>query len=65
MNNYFVAERLGQEHVREALREADRARLARLAQADGERNSIWSTVREMVRGKVMPDAAGAREVPGL
>ena len=61
MNNYFVTERLAQEHVNEVLREADRARLARLAETNGERNTIWSKVR----GKVMPDAAGAREVPSL
>lgn len=61
MNNYFVMERLGEEHMKEAMREADRARMARQARTSPEQDSLWSKVR----GKVMPDAAGAREVPSL
>ena len=61
MNNYFVVERLGQQRIDEALREADRARLAKLAETDRTSNPVWSKVS----GKVMLDAAGAREVPSL
>lgn len=61
MNNYFLVERLGQQRINEALREADRARLAKLAETDRKSDPVWSKVR----GEVMPDAAGAREVPSL
>ena len=61
MNNYYVVERLSQQRINEALREADRARLAKLAETDRTSNPVWSKVS----GKVMLDAAGAREVPSL
>jgi len=40
MNNYFVVERLGHEHLRDARREADRAKLARLTESGRERDSF-------------------------
>ena len=64
VNNYFVVERLGCEHLAEALREADRSRLARLAETARRRMEkvSWSKIRGRV---MMPDAAGAREMPSL
>ncbi len=60
-SNYFVTERLSWEHAAEALRNADRARLVKLAETSDDGQWSWSKAR----GKVMPDAAGAREVPSL
>jgi hypothetical protein len=61
MSNYFVTERLGQERMAEALREAHHSRLARLAEENRER----SLERRQPERKVVPNAAGAREVPSL
>jgi len=63
MMNHYVNERLGLERMAEALRAAEDARRARLAEAgqDGGSEGFWSKVG----GRMMPDAAGAREVPGL
>jgi hypothetical protein len=61
MDNYFVNERLGRQRMSEAMREADHVRLVRMAESSGDRD----TVQNEFRGKVIPDAAGAREVPGL
>lgn len=61
MNNYFVNERLGRQRMNEALREADRVRLVRMAEARNELDPD----RNKFRGKVIPDAAGAREVSSL
>ena len=61
MHNYLIVEPLGQQHVEESLREADRARLVRLAETDREPHSV----RKQTRGGMMPDAAGARQVPSL
>jgi hypothetical protein len=63
MINHYVSERLGLERMAEALRVAEDARRARLAEAgqSEERKGFWSTVG----GRMMPDAAGAREVPSL
>ena len=58
--NYFVIERLGLQRMNEAIREADRARLVRMAESNHDQDPDRS-----LRGKVMPDAAGAREVPSL
>jgi hypothetical protein len=63
MMNPYVCERLGIERMAEALRAAEDARRVRLAESGrGEESTgFWSKVG----GRVMPDAAGAREVPGL
>jgi hypothetical protein len=47
--------------MNEALREADRVRLVRMAEARNELDPD----RNKFRGKVIPDAAGAREVSSL
>lgn len=59
--NYFVNERLGLQRMNEAMREADHTRLVRMAESSRDQDPD----RSSVRGRVMPDAAGAREVPSL
>ncbi|HEY6102856.1 MAG TPA: hypothetical protein VI007_06485 [bacterium] len=59
--NYFVNERLGLQRMNEAMREADHARLVRMAESSHDQDPD----RSSFRGRVMPDAAGAREVPSL
>ena len=60
--NYFVNERLGLQRMNEAMKEADHARLVRMAESSHGRDPNRTS---FLRGKVMPDAAGAREVPSL